>query len=127
MRTFVKSSLRALALGFELSISVVGILMLLSFPANASHSFGEHLRTNEVRRSIVRHAFVAGPEADGAQTIAHIDAQPTIPMPVIIESDPKPLDAFELSSQVSSDCSFVRLIQRFKLGPSRSGGPDPLL
>ena len=127
MRTFVKSSLRAFALGFELSISVVGILMLLSFPASASHSFGEHFRTNEVRRSIVRHAFVAGPEADGAQTIAHIDAQPTIPMPVIIESDPKPLDGFELSSQGSSDCSFVRLIQRFKLGSSSSGGPDPLL
>ena len=123
MRTFVKSFMRALAVGFELSISVVGIVMLLSFPANASHNFGEHFRTNEVRRSIVRHAFVAGPEADGAQTIAHIDAQPTIPMPVIIHSDPKPLDSFELSSEFS----FVRLIQRFKLGPSRSGGPDPLL
>src|SRR5579864_2480979 len=123
MRTFVKSSLRALTAGFELSISVVGILMLLSIPANASHSFGEHFRTNEMRRSIVRHAFVAGPEADGAQTIAHIDAQPTIPMPVIIENDPKPLDVYELSSEFS----FVRLIQRFKLGPSRTAGPDPLL
>lgn len=123
MRHFLKSFIRALALGFELSISVVGVVMLLSFPTNASHNFGEHFRTNEVRRSIVRHAFVAGPEADGAQTIAHIDAQPTIPMPVIIESDSKPLDSFELSSEFS----FVRLIQRFKLGPSRSDGPDPLL
>jgi hypothetical protein len=123
MRHFLKSCIRALAVGFELSISVVGIVMLLSFPANASHNFGEHFRANEVRRSIVRHAFVAGPEADGAQTIAHIDAQPTIPMPVIIESDLKPLDSFELSSEFS----FVRLIQRFKLGPSRSGGSDPLL
>jgi hypothetical protein len=127
MRHFLKSCMHALTVGFELSISVVGILMLLSFPANASHSFGEHFRTNEARRSIVRHAFVAGPEADGAQTIAHIDAQPTIPMPVIIESDPKALDWFESSSQISSEFSFVRLIQRFKLGSSSSGGPDPLL
>jgi len=123
MRNFLKSCVRVVAVGFELSISIIGIAMLLSFPANASHNFGEHFRTNEVRRSIVRHAFVAGPEADGAQTIAHIDAQPTIPMSVIIESDPKPLDSFELSSEFS----FVRLIQRFKLGPSSSGGPDPLL
>lgn len=123
MRHFLKSWRRAIAVGFELSISVVSIAMLLSFPANASHNFGEHFRTNEVRRSIVRHAFVAGPEADGAQTIAHIDAQPTIPMPVIIENDPKPLDVYELSSGFS----LVRLIQRVKLGPSRSGGPDPLL
>ena len=123
MRRFLKSCIPALVVVFELSISVVGIVMLLSFPANASHNFGEHFRTNEVRRSIVRHAFVAGPEADGAQTIARIDAQPTIPMPMIIESDSKPLNVYELSPE----SSMVRLIQRFKLGPSRSGGSDPLL
>jgi hypothetical protein len=127
MRNFLKSCKRALAVGFELSISIVGIAMLLSFPANSSHSFAEHFRTNEVRNSIVRHAFVAGPEADGAQAIAHFDAEPTIPMPVIIESAAKPLDGFGLSSQFSSEVSFLRLIQRFKLGSSSSGGPDPLL
>jgi hypothetical protein len=123
LKSFLKSCMRALAVGLELSISVVGIVMLLSFPVNSSHNFAEHFRTNEVRRSIVRHAFVAGPEADGAQAIAHIDAEPTIPMPAIIETAAKPLDVFELSSVVS----FVRLIQRFKLGRSSSGGSDPLL
>ena len=127
MRNFLKSCRRALAVGLELTISVVGIAMLLSFPANSSHSLGEHFRSNEVRNSIVRHAFVAGPEADGAQAIAHVDAEPTIPMPVIIESAAKPLDGFGLFSQVSSEVSFLRLIQRFKLGSSSSGGPDPLL
>ena len=123
MRNFLKSCRRGLAVGLELGISIIAIAMLLSFPANSSHNFAEHFRSNEVRNSIVRHAFVAGPEADGAQAIAHVDAEPTIPMPVIIERDPKPLDVFELPSEVS----FVRLLQRFKRGPSRSGGPDPLL
>lgn len=123
MRNFLKSCRRAFAVGLELSIAIVGIVMLLSFPANSSHNFGQHFRTNEVRRSIVRHAFVAGPEADASQAITRIDAEPTIPMLVIIESAAKPLDVFELSSEDS----FVRLLQRFKLGPARSGGPDPLL
>jgi len=127
LKAFLKSCRRALGVGLELSISVVAIAMLLSFPANSSHSFAEHFRSNEVRNSIVRHAFVAGPEADGVQANAHFDAEPTIPMPVIIESAAKPLDGFGLSSQVSSEVSFLRLIQRFKLGSSSSGGPDPLL
>lgn len=123
MGNFLKCWAHAVAVCFEVTVSVVGIAMLLSFPANSSHSFGEHFRSNEVRRSIVRHAIVAGPEADGVQAIAHVDAEPTIPMPVVIESDPKTLDVFELPSEVS----FVRLIQRFKLGSSSSGGSDPLL
>lgn len=123
MRNFLKSCTRVLAIYLEVAVSVVGIAMLLSFPANSSHHFGGHFRTDEVRRSIVRHAFVAGPETDGAQTITRIDVEPTIPVPLIIENADKPLGTFESSSQVSLIC----LLQRFKLGPSRSGGPDPLL
>jgi hypothetical protein len=123
MGNFLKSCTCVLAGYLEMVISVVGIVMLLSFPAHSSHQFGEHFRTNEVRRSIVRHAFVAGPETDCAQTIARIDVEPTIPVPVIIESAAKPPAIFELSPEVS----LIRLLQRFKLGPSRSGGPDPLL
>ena len=123
MRYFLRSCARATATCFEVAISVVGIVMLLSFPANASHQFDAHFRSNEVRRSIVRNASIAGPEADAARTVARIDAEPAIPMPVIAESAAKPLTTFDFSS----DVSLVRLLQRFKLGPSRSSGSDPLL
>jgi hypothetical protein len=123
MLNHLKSCARALTTCLEVAISVVGVAMLLSFPAGASHNFDEHFRANEIRRSIVRHSVVAGPEADGARTIARIDAEPAIPVPVIAESATKPLAGFEFSAQVS----LIDLLQRFKLGPSRSSGPDPLL
>jgi hypothetical protein len=123
MQNHLKSCSRALATCLEVAISVVGVVMLLSFPAGASHRFDEHFRANEIRRSIVRHSVVAGPEADGAQTITRIDIEPAIPMPVIAESAVRPLTGIEVSAQVS----LIRLLQRFKLGPSRSSGPDLLL
>ena len=123
MRNFLKSCTRALITCLEVTISVVGIVMLLTFPAGGSHHFSAHFRSNEVRRSIVRHAIVAGPEADAARTIARIDVQPAIPMPVIVETAVEPLSNLEVSAEVS----LFRLLQRFKLGASRSSGPDPLL
>jgi hypothetical protein len=123
MLNFLKSCARALTTGLEVTISVVGIVMMLTFPANGSHNFGAHFRSNEVRRSIVRHSVVAGPEADGARTIARVDTKRTIPVPVMAESSAKPLAGFEFSAQVS----LIDLLQRFKLGPSRSNGSDPLL
>ena len=49
-------------------------------------SFGQHFGTTEIRQNIVRHTFVAGPETGGVEKIAHIDAQPAIPTPVIVEN-----------------------------------------
>ena len=123
MRNFLKSFARALSTCLEVTVSVVGIVMLLSFPANGSHHFAAHFRSNEVRRSIVRHAIVGEPEADAARTIARIDIKPAIPMPVIVATAVEPLSDHEVSAEVS----LIRLLQRFKLGPSRSSGPDPLL
>ena len=123
MRNFLKSFTRSLITCLEVAVSVVGIAMLLSFPATGSHHFDAHFRSNEVRRSIVRHAVVAGPEADAARIVARIDVQPAIPMPVIIETAAQPFSNLEVSAEVS----LIRLLQRFKLGPSRSSGPDPLL
>lgn len=123
MRNFLKSCACAFGRCLEVAVSVVGIVMLLSFPANASHHFDAHFRSNEVRSSIVRHAIVAGPEADDAQTIVHIDSLPSVPAQMIIQNSPKLVTSFDSSGEVS----LFRLLQRFKLGPSRSGGPDPLL
>jgi len=97
--------------------------MLLSFPTARSHHFGQHFGTTEIRRNIVRHTFVAGPETGGVEKIALIDAQPAIPVPVIIANVARGFFARELAS----DIPIFRILQHFKLGPSRSSAPDPLL
>lgn len=123
LRDFLKSSGRRAGTFLCAVACIVCIAMLLSFPATSAHNFSGHFRSNEVRRSIVRHASVAAPEADGAQAIARVDIEPTIAMPVIVESIAQPLATFEVYAEVS----LIRLLLRFKLGPSRSDGSVPLL
>jgi hypothetical protein len=123
MRKLLNLATGGVAIFIRVSVCIVSVAMLLSFPANSSHHFDQHFGSTQIRRSIVRHTFVDGPKDNGAEEIARIDLEPTIPVPVIIESAAKPLATFELSSEVSP----IRLLQRFKLGRSRSGGPDPLL
>ncbi len=97
--------------------------MLLSFPITRAHSFGQHFGTTEIRHNIVRHTFVAGPEAGGVEKIAHVDAQPAIPVPLTIENVAKCL----FLRTIVSDVPTFRILQHLKLGPSRSGASDPLL
>ena len=96
--------------------------MLLSFPATRAHSSGQHFGTPQIRQNIVRHTFVAGPETGGVEKIAHIDSQPAIPSPVTIENVAKGFSP--LATFGRSDFPYP---QHLKLGPSRSGAPDPLL
>lgn len=96
--------------------------MLLSFPTARTHHFGKHFGTTEIRQNIVRHTFIAGPEA-GEEKISQIDAQPTIPMPLTIEIVAKSF--FPLA--IVSNLPTFRILQHLKLGPSRSGATDPLL
>jgi hypothetical protein len=111
------------AASIRVSVCIVSVAMLLLFPAISSHHFDQHFGATQIRRSIVRHTFVDAPKDNSAEGIARIDLEPTIRVPVTIESAAKPLATFELSSEVPP----IRLLQRFKLGRSRSGEPDPLL
>jgi hypothetical protein len=97
--------------------------MLLSFPLNRAHSFGQHFGTTQIRHSIVRHTFVAGPETSGAEKIVHFDAQSSIPEPAVLASAATRLFPPPLPSIVPT----FRILQHFKLGSSRSGASDPLL
>ena len=97
--------------------------MLLSFPITRAHNFGQHFGTTEIRHNIVRHTFVAGPEAGGVEKIAHFDSLSAIPGTVIVENAAKLLFPLPLVSSVPT----FRILQHFKLGPSRSGATDPLL
>ncbi|MGD1028567.1 hypothetical protein [Candidatus Binatus soli] len=123
LRNFLKSSGRAIATTLRAAACILSVAMLLSFPTARAHHFGQHVGATEIRQNIVRHTFVAGPETGGVEKIAHIDAQPAIPMPVIIENVAKGFFPLAIASEVPT----FRLLQHFKLGPSRSGAPDPLL
>lgn len=123
MRSQCKSGTGGAAWFFRLGACLVAVAMLLSFPANTSHHFDQHFGVAQVRRSIVRHTSVAGPEDSGVDGIAAIDLEPAIPVPIVIASAAKPLVVFEPRAEVSP----VRLLHRYKFGRARSDSPDPLL
>jgi hypothetical protein len=123
LRNFLKFSGRAIATTLRATACILSVAMLLSFPTARAHHFCHHFATTEIRQNIVRHTFVAGPEAGGVEKIALIDAQPAIPMPVIIENVAKRF----FSLAIVSEAPTFRMLQHFKLGPSRSSAPDPLL
>jgi len=119
----LKSSGRSLAASLRAAACILSVAMLLSFPMTRAHNFGQHFGTTEIRHNIVRHTFVAGPEAGGVEKMAHIDSQPAIPTPVTVEHRATPLFPLAIVSNVPT----FRILQHFKLGHSSSGAPDPLL
>jgi hypothetical protein len=104
-------------------VSLIGALMMFALPMQRAHQFTDHFRTREVRRTIERHTFLAQPEADPAERVAHIAILPALPVPVETCSNVKPLAAFEITPHVP----LTRLLLRLKLGPSRASAQDPLL
>jgi hypothetical protein len=123
VRNFLISSRRAFAASLRAAACILSVAMLLSFPSARSLQFGQHFGTTEIRQKIVRHTFVAGPEAGGEEKIAHIDAQPTIPALVNILSVTKSF----FCSPAGADIPTFRILRHLRLGASRSGSPDPLL
>ncbi len=102
---------------------VVSLLMLLVFPMGPEHQFTGHFRSPEVCQSIERHTPIAQPEARTTECIAHQAALPALLMLINNGDVVEPVANIEFSPQVP----LSRLLLRLKLGPSRSGGQDPLL
>ena len=102
---------------------MLGVAMLLSFPAARSHHFDQRFGTTEIRQNIVRHTFVAGPEAGGDEKMAQVDSLPAISVPVTVENVAQSVLRSAMVSYVPS----FRVLQHLKLGPSRSSSSDPLL
>jgi hypothetical protein len=123
LSNLLKSAGGAIAASLRAVACILSVAMMLSFPVARVHSFGPHFGTTEIRQNIVRHTFVAGPETGGAERMTHIDALAAIPTPSIVEHAAKCL--FPLA--IVSDVPTFRILRHFKLGPSRSGSPDPLL
>jgi hypothetical protein len=123
LRNLLTASSRLITTSLRVAACIVSVAMLLSFPLTRAHSFSQHFGTTQIRHSIVRHTFVAGPETSGVEKIVHFDAQPSIPEPVVIASATTRLFPLPLLSTAPT----FRILQHFKLGPSRSGATDPLL
>jgi hypothetical protein len=97
--------------------------MIFAFAAVPAHRYDSHFRPPQTRRTIQRHIEAAQPEAAAAATLeSAFLADPTLRIPVQIETALAPLPRYDIASEVSQ----VRLIKRLRLGPNRSGNSDPL-
>jgi hypothetical protein len=95
--------------------------MLLSLSLTPVHSFGNHFRSPEVRRSMKRNSVVAEAE-DRAIDIA---IPPSWPVAMAPHRDDEALK-FIANTEPTQELAFVRRLRRLKLGFSRSGTPDSL-
>lgn len=100
------------------------VTLLLSFPTSSVHRFDEHFRTIEFRHTIVRHTFMANPEEDGVQKAEQLHVAPTTPAPHVAIDETL---ARETRVELAAATPSIVVLQRFKLGPSRSGATDPLI
>jgi len=123
LQNLLTSGTRAIATLLRVAACIVSVAMLLSFPVTRAHNFGQHFGTTEIRHNIVRHTFVAGPEAGGVEKIAHFDSLSAIPGPATIENTTARFSTHAIVSEVPT----YRILQHLKLGPSRSGPSDPLI
>jgi hypothetical protein len=123
LRNLLTTSSRLIASSLRVAACVISVAMLLSFPLTRPHSFGQHFGTTQIRHNIVRHTFVAGPEAGGVEKIAYIEALTAIPTAVIVENVLVRLSPHRIVPELPT----FRILQHFKLGPSRSDASDPLI
>jgi hypothetical protein len=122
MKRLFSSSFKSLRAFGHLAVCVVGLAMLLLFPAAKVHTFGAHFRNPEVRRSAQRHIFIAQSEnTDGR--IAE-----SAPLPVFFAPTENVQHRFALDNQeFTTEVSFAHLVNRMKLNPPGSNAQDPLL
>jgi hypothetical protein len=106
-----------------LGLHLVSVLTLLTFPAAKAHSYTEHFRPPEVRRSITRHtAIETTSEIDVVQDVALADARTKLLSPVESEAGLRPSP----DANVVSRIPLPRRLLRLKLCVA-AGGSDPLL
>jgi hypothetical protein len=124
MPTSLTSVIKGAAAVVRALACLTSVAMLLTFPLIKSHSFNDHIRTPEIRRSIVRHTQVAETENATAQSVERIGIQP-IELPLLLKSETKFATATNVEFVPTS--SPTHLFLRLKLGASPAGGEDPLI
>jgi hypothetical protein len=123
MRTKVNGRARVIPCFLRFASCLVGALMLLSFPLQIRvHDFNEHFRNPRICQSIVRHTSVERGESSGVDCLIEVDA---LRMHVLLGE--AQFKARPPRPQLVSFIPLTRLFLRFKLGPSPSSSPDPLI
>src|SRR5579864_8931644 len=119
MRTPLAAMLRTAAAIIRAIACIASVAMLLTFPTIKPHTFTDHFRTPEVRRSILRHTQVAKVENDTVKSVVRLGIQPN-PLPLLFDFKTKftTISNIELALQASP----TRLFLRLKLGASPAGG-----
>jgi hypothetical protein len=117
------TKLRARAFGaIRTVLAVLGVAMLLSFPANRVHRYEVHFRTPEVRREITRSTYFGRPKVTATEQAAVEKPAPSPPTIVVVPASPEPVENF----QIASESLPTRLLLRIKPRSARSSGSDPL-
>jgi hypothetical protein len=106
----------------RLGLWLVGMLMLIAFPLQRSHSSLSHFRTHEVRRSVLRHTSLERTHYSGTLEQAskiHVDFI-------------GPTETYSGTQVLSTkptipDIPVTVFLTRLKLGHSQDSGKDPLL
>ena len=124
MRTSLTAMMKTAAAIIRALACIASVAMLLTFPTIKSHSFADHFRTPEVRRSIVRHTSIAAVEDATVKSIVRIGIAPTaLPLLLDLKNKFATIRNVELALQSSPTHLFLRL----KLGASPAGGEDPFI
>ena len=77
MRTSLTSVSKSAASVVRVVACLISVALLLTFPLVKAHTFNDHFRSPEIRRSIVRHTQVAEADDATAESVQRINIQPT--------------------------------------------------
>jgi hypothetical protein len=124
MRTSLTSVTKSAASVVRVVACLVSVALLLTFPLGKAHTFNDHFRTPEIRRSIVRNTQVAETDNATSESVQRINIRP-IPLPQLL--DPNKESANTTNVEFVPQAAPTRLFLRLKLGTSPGGGEDPLI
>src|SRR5215813_6255317 len=98
-----------------LTISLAGAVMLLSFPCERGHFFGDHFSGPHIRRSIERHTFLERSNTDTNQSDAGHEA-------LVLPIEPQRLDSrLKLNVELTPQVPLRLMLSRLRLSPTVSG------
>jgi hypothetical protein len=107
----------------RVAVYLASALMVLSFPVGSAHDFHQHFRIARVRRELVRHTFLSVAKESPAKRARPLRVRPIQLLPVDRQTES------ESSSNISPSPLVIptRILLRFRPGPFRAGGEDPLI
>jgi len=109
----------------QLVLCLLSLLMLVTLPIQRSHEFRIHFRSERVRRTLEHHSELAQSAPGVVDRVVQEAWRPAGSWWVEPEPAVVAFITNEFTDRVPVPIS--RLLSRLKLGPSSSGGQDPLV